>query len=503
MSAHVIKVPDIGEGIAEVELVAWHVKPGDSVAEDQVLADVMTDKATVEIPSPVAGTVLRLGGEVGQMLAVGAELIGIDTGAGGAAGAIRRAEEASVLAPALAPAPAPSPAAQSPVPAPSVAPPSAAVPPVAATREAAAHEASPVQAAEVVPAAGSRTDAAAAARIAAMPPPPAAAKAETSASPARRPMVSAGARAIASPAVRARAWELGIDLAAVPAGGPGGRVMQADLDRWLTSGGARSPAAGRGAAPTSAGAHPPPPAPAYAAAPAIAGDGTHTEKLVGLRRKIAQKMQESKRRIPHYSYVEEVDVGEVEALRATLNARWGDARGRLTLLPFLVRAIVLAVRDVPQVNARFDDDAGIVTKHDAVHAGIATQTDAGLLVPVLRDAQSKDLWTTAREIARLADAARGGRIVRDELSGSTITVTSLGKLGGIVTTPVINHPEVAIVGVNKIATRPIWQDGGVVGRPMMNLSSSFDHRVVDGMDAARFVQRLRELLEHPATLFLE
>ena len=257
--------------------------------------------------------------------------------------------------------------------------------------------------------------------------------------------------------------------------------------------------------PAAPGGAPPAPrvASAQAAAPAASSDATHTEKLVGLRRKIAQKMQESKRRIPHYSYVEEVDVGEVEALRATLNARWGEARGRLTLLPFLVRAVVLAVREVPQVNARFDDEAGVVTRHDAVHAGIATQTDAGLLVPVLRDAQAKDLWATAAEIARLADAARGGRIVRDELSGSTITITSLGKLGGIVTTPVINHPEVAIVGVNKIATRPMWRDGAVVGRPMMNLSSSFDHRVVDGMDAARFVQRLRELLEHPATLFLD
>src|SRR4030095_4457762 len=203
------------------------------------------------------------------------------------------------------------------------------------------------------------------------------------------------------------------------------------------------------------------------------------------------------------TYVEEVDVTEVEALRQRLNDKWAKQRPKLTLLPFLVRAVVLAVRDFPQVNARFDDEAGVVTRHGAVHVGIATQTDAGLIVPVLRHAEARALWDSASEIARLADTARGGRATRDELAGSTITITSLGALGGIVSTPVINHPEVAIVGVNRIAMRPMWHDGGVVGRPMMNLSSSFDHRVVDGMDAARFVQRLRELLEHPATLFVE
>jgi 2-oxoisovalerate dehydrogenase E2 component (dihydrolipoyl transacylase) len=214
-------------------------------------------------------------------------------------------------------------------------------------------------------------------------------------------------------------------------------------------------------------------------------------------------MQESKRRIPHFTYVEEVDVTELEALRAHLNAKWGAARGKLTLLPFLVRAVVLAVREFPMVNARFDDEAGVVTRHVAVHAGIATQTPAGLVVPVLRDAQAHDLWSSAAEIARLAESARSGKAVRDELSGSTITITSLGKLGGIVTTPVINHPEVAIVGVNRVAERPVIRDGGVVARLLMNLSSSFDHRVVDGADAASFIQRVRELVEHPATLFVE
>jgi 2-oxoisovalerate dehydrogenase E2 component (dihydrolipoyl transacylase) len=238
--------------------------------------------------------------------------------------------------------------------------------------------------------------------------------------------------------------------------------------------------------------------PAPAAAPA-----DQQLRVTGLRRKIAQKMQESKRRIPHFTYVEEIDVTELEALRARLNARHGAERGRLTLLPLLARAIVLGVREFPQVNARFDDEAGVVTRVAAVHLGVATQTDAGLMVPVLRDAGSRDLWANAAEIARLAEAARSGKALRDELSGSTITLTSLGALGGIVSTPVINHPEVAIVGVNRIVTRPVIREGAIVARQMMNLSSSFDHRVVDGMHAAQFIQALRALLECPALLFVE
>ena len=214
-------------------------------------------------------------------------------------------------------------------------------------------------------------------------------------------------------------------------------------------------------------------------------------------------MQESKRRIPHFTYVEELDVTEIESLRGHLNAKWGDARAHLTLLPFLVRAVVLAARDFPMVNARFDDEAGVLTRHRTVHVGIATQTPAGLVVPVLRDAQAHDLWSSAAEIARLAESARSGKAVRDELSGSTITITSLGRLGGIASTPVINHPEVAIVGVNRVALRPAVRDGAIVARQLMNLSSSFDHRVVDGAIAAEFVQRLRTRLERPATLFIE
>lgn len=412
MPVHVIKMPDIGEGIAEVELVAWRVQPGDTVAEDQILADVMTDKATVEIPSPVAGAVLALGGAEGEVLAVGAELIRIE---------VAEADSAKTSAPARSPAPA-TPAGA----------------PVART---------------AAPAPG--------------------------AAPAR----SAGDRPIASPALRRRAWELGIELNTVAGSGLGGRIMNADLDAHAAR-----------AAQVSA------PAPAAVAVPVRADQQL---RITGLRRKIALKMQESKRRIPHFTYVEEIDVTELEALRAQLNARHGAERGRLTLLPLLVRAIVLGVREFPQVNARFDDEAGVVTRVAAVHLGVATQTDAGLMVPVLRDAGSRDLWANAAEIARLAEAARSGKALRDELSGSTITLTSLGALGGIVSTPVINHPEVAIVGVNRIVTRPVIREGAIVARQMMNLSSSFDHRVVDGMHAAQFVQALRALLECPALLFVE
>lgn len=445
VSIHVIKMPDLGEGIAECELVAWHVKPGDIVAEDQVLADVMTDKATVEIPSSVAGRVVSLGGEVGQSLAVGADLIRIEREGGAPAqvapppaAATAAAQASAVIAAAAV-----------------VAPPPPAPPPQAPVRTA--------------------------------PPPPALAK----------PAVAKhdNGRVIASPALRERAWSLGVDLTQVHASGPGGRVMQRDLDEHVARHGAPGPVKHA----------PPPPAPPAPVRPPVAAgeDVTEQIKFVGLRRKIAQRMQEAKRRIPHFSYVEELDMTELEGLRERLNARHGKTRGKLTVLPFLARAMVHALRDFPDLNARFDDETGTLTRHSAVHIGIATQTDAGLMVPVLRDAQAHDLWSFAAEVQRLAEAARTGRIVRDELSGSTITITSLGKIGGIVTTPVINMPEVAIVGVNRMVERPVILNGAIVPRLMMNLSSSFDHRVVDGVQAAEFVQALRELLEHPATLFVD
>jgi 2-oxoisovalerate dehydrogenase E2 component (dihydrolipoyl transacylase) len=299
----------------------------------------------------------------------------------------------------------------------------------------------------------------------------------------RAPSIRApGERPLASPAVRRRAWDMGIELKFVPGSGPAGQITHEDLDAYIAGGVGQ-------AAPVSS---------QYAKR-----SGEQVIPVVGMRRKIAQKMQESKRRIPHYSYVEEIDVTELEVLRQKLNAKFGSTRPKLTLLPFLMRAVVLAVRDFPMINARYDDDAGIVTRYEAVHLGIATQTDAGLMVPVVRHAETHDLWSSAIEVARLADGSRSGKALRDELSGSTITITSLGPLGGIVSTPVINHPEVAIVGVNRIIERPMFREGQVVARKLMNLSSSFDHRVVDGYNAAEFIQHVRSLLEAPATLFVE
>jgi 2-oxoisovalerate dehydrogenase E2 component (dihydrolipoyl transacylase) len=429
MGIHVIKMPDIGEGIAEVELVGWHVQPGDTVVEDQALADVMTEKANVEIPSPVKGKVIALGGKVGDTLAVGAELIRLEVEGAGNVGA-----SAPAVARAAPPAPAVAPPAHPPAPAPPPAP----------------KPAAPVSA-----------------------PPPAA-----QAAPAKR---APGEKPIASPAVRRRAWELGIELQFVQGSGAAGRILNEDLDAYLERRGA--PAAAE---------------PRY-----VERHDEEQVQVIGLRRKIAQKMQEAKRRIPHFTYVEEIDVTELEALRAQLNEQHGAARGRLTLLPLLARAVVLALREHPQINARFDDDAGIVTRYGAVHLGIATQTDGGLMVPVLRHAEARDPWSTAAEILRLAEAARSGKATREELIGSTLTITSLGPLGGIVTTPVINYPEVAIVGVGRIVERPVFRDGMVVARRLLNLSCSFDHRVVDGADGAHFVQAVRRLLECPALLFTE
>ena len=429
MGIHVIKMPDLGEGIAEVEVVEWRVKPGDAVVEDQVLADVMTDKATVEIPSPVHGTVQSLGCAIGQALSVGAALITLEVEGEGNEASIKAppASRQQAAAPALAPKPAPVP--------------------------------EPVAKATPAPA---PTPAPLAAKVTALRP--------------------EGEKPLAPPAVRQRAWDLGIELQFVHGSGPAGRITHADLDAFVARGGAR---------------------PAGADERYAQRDGEHAVPVIGLRRKIAEKMQDAKRRIPHFSYVEEIDVTEIEALRTQLNARWGAQRGKLTLLPLLMRAVVLAARQYPQVNARYDDEAGVVTRFDAVHIGIATQTEPGLMVPVVRNAEARDPWASAAEVLRLAEAARAGKALREELSGSTITITSLGALGGIVTTPVINSPEVAIVGVNRMVERPMIRDGLVVARKMMNLSSSFDHRVVDGMVAAQFIQAIRGYLECPATLFVE
>jgi 2-oxoisovalerate dehydrogenase E2 component (dihydrolipoyl transacylase) len=411
MAQRVVKLPDIGEGTTEAELVGWLVKIGDRVDEEEPLAEVMTDKATVEIPSPVSGTVVALNGKVGEKLAVGSDFVVLETEA--TAGSH---------------------------------PPAAArpVPPLPRAGEG-----------SVKPLSRSAGEGGS----------------------GQRPETGEG-KPLAAPAVRNRARELGIDLRLVHGTGPEGRITHTDVLNFAETRGQKPPTA-----------------------PAAAAGDIEDIPLAGLRRAIAEHLQTSWRRIPHFAYIEAVDVTAVEELRAQLNETHA-GRGHLTLLPFLMRAIVNAVAAHPQVNARFDDEAGILHRHRAVHVGIATQTPAGLTVPVVRDAQQLDLWQAAAEIARLAEAARAGKAKREELSGSTITVTSLGALGGLAATPVINYPEVAIVGVNRIVEQPVVRAGQVVIRKMMNLSSSFDHRIVDGWEAASFIAKVKGYLESPATLFI-
>jgi len=408
----VFTLPDLGEGIAEVEVVQWHVAAGATIAEDAPLVDVLTEKATVEIPAPRSGRVVSISGNPGDRVRVGSQIMVLETDAA--------QQDGAPAEPLLAPAPAALPPAQM------------------------------------------ETDEGLALPPAGRPVPP---------------------KPLAAPSVRQRARQLGITLSSVAGSGPAGRILHADLDALLA-----------------AKAMPPP----AAAAPPWHDEADAVEdiRIIGLRRQIAGRMAESKRRIPHYSYVEEIDVTALEALRAHLNARYAEERPRLTVLPFLIAALARAVPEVPEVNARFDDEHGILKRHTSVHVGIATQTRQGLLVPVLRHAERLDLWQAAFEIARLSSAAREGKAAREELSGSTITISSLGPLGGIAATPVINVPEVAIIGVNRIVERPVARDGRVEIRRMMNLSSSFDHRIVDGWNAARFVQEMKRLIEQPATLFM-
>jgi 2-oxoisovalerate dehydrogenase E2 component (dihydrolipoyl transacylase) len=401
MARYVFRLPDIGEGVAEAEIAAWHAKVGDLIAEDQPLADVLTDKATVEMTSPVAGRVVATHGEVGQMLAVGAALAEFET------------DEAAAEAEAPAKAPA-------------TPPPQA---PAAAT-----------------------------------PPPP----------PADHP--PAHPTALAAPATRAKAAAAGVALEEVEGSGPDGRVTPADLDRHLRR---------RAGAPR--------------AAPA---DGVEEIRIIGLRRQIAERMQESKRTIPHFGYVEELDLTELERLRQSLNGDPTPGRPHLTLLPFLMLAVVRAVRAFPVVNARYDHEADVLRRHDAVHIGVAAHTPSGLMAPVVRHAEARDLWDCARELQRVAEAAKAGTAKREELSGSTITLTSLGPLGGVSATPIINMPEVAILAPNRLVERPVVVAGHVVVRKMMNLSSAFDHRIVDGHDAAAFVQAIKRDLETPGRLFV-
>jgi 2-oxoisovalerate dehydrogenase E2 component (dihydrolipoyl transacylase) len=443
MGRFVFKLPDVGEGTAEAEITAWHVKLGDTVKEDAPLVDVMTDKATIEITSPTDGKVIELNGEAGSMAAVGSAIVVLEVeGAGNAAGAAH-AEAAS--APKAEPAKSEAPKAEAPKaePKPEPKPQPRPEPEVRAATERAA----------------------------------ASAPAFTTRTPGEKPL--------ASPAVRKRAHELGIELQFVPGSGPAGRIEHEDLDAFIASGGRNArPSAGGGAR--------------YAQR-----DGIDEVRVIGLRRKIAEKMAESKRRIPHFGYVEEVDVTDLEALRVHLNATKASDQPKLTLLPFIMRAMVRILPQFPPVNARYDDEGGVVQRYHAAHIGMATQTANGLIVPVIRHAEARDVWEIATEISRIAKATRDGTATKEELSGSTITVTSLGPLGGVSHFPVVNHPEVAIVGPNKIIERPVVLGGQIVIRKMMNISSSFDHRVVDGMDAAEFIQKLKIMLENPATIFMD
>lgn len=421
MSEFTVKLPDVGEGVAEAEIVEWHVAVGDTIDEDDALVDVMSDKATIELPSPVAGTVRWIAGGVGDVIAVGSSLVQIDVDDGAEAGS-NGAAVPSTADHDLADA-APS-------------------PPSGVTYDVA----EPPKTAAAAPRALSRQS-----------------------------------RPTAAPAVRARARDVGVELGVLEGSGPDGRITHGDLDAYLLS-----------ATPTGQ------------AQPTTPTDDDTIEevKLTGLRRNIAERMQASKRRIPHFTYVEEVDVTEIERLRRELNDARSEQQPKLSLLPFLMRAVVHAVRAHPAMNARFDDEERVVRRHRAVHLGIAVQTDRGLMVPVVKHASDLDIWASAGEVLRLTTAARTAKISLDELSGSTITISSLGALGGIVSTPVINAPEVAIVGVNKIVDRPVYAGEMLVRRQLMNLSSSFDHRVIDGADAAAFVQTIRRVLETPAMPFI-
>ena len=420
MAERVVRLPDVGEGIAEAELVEWHVKVGDVVREDAVLGAVMTDKATVEIPAPADGKVIWLAGDVGDMLAIGSDFVRLEVDGKSA--------------------------------------------PATGTTKPVSHAVRP---------SAQKPDADASA--------PRAPSGELPVTPKSQPFATslhrADERPLAAPAVRLRAREAGVDLHQLRGTGPAGRITHDDLEAYLARGRVATP---------------------YQTKTAV-----EDIKIVGLRRKIAEKMSIARSRIPHITYVEEVDVTALEDLRAKVNGQKRPDKPKLTMLPFLMRAMVRAIAEQPRLNAHFDDETGTLHQHAGVDIGIATQTSAGLVVPVVRHAEARDLWSCAAEVARLAEGARNGNATRDELTGSTITITSLGALGGLATTPIINHPEVAIVGVNRIAIRPHWDGAAFVPRQMMNLSSSFDHRVIDGFDAAQFVQRIKLLLETPAMIFID
>jgi len=429
-----INVPDIGEGIAEVEIVEWPVNIGDNVEEDDVICVVMTDKAAVEIPSPVDGKLVWIAAEAGEMIPVGTEFIGLQVEG-----------EGNSKVKTSSPAKAESITDDKP-----------------AVKEKINVAAQP----EIKPVVTSTTQAQPATVQTGIPRPE-------------------GTKPIAAPAVRQRARNAGIDLQYVRGTGPADRITHADLDNFIAS--------------SSAGSN------NFTAAPRGNEVNLTVEeiKVIGLRRKIATVMQDTMQRIPHFTYVEEIDVTELEKLRLKLNKERREDQPKLTILPFIIKSLVKSIKVYPEMSSRYDDEQNIVHRYGAAHVGIATQTDNGLVVPVIKHAEALDIWQSAAEVKRLSTAARNGSAIREELTGSTITITSLGPMGGIVTTPVINSPEVAIIGINKIAKRPVWQDGGFVPRDIMNISASFDHRIIDGWEATLFVQQIKGLLEAPATLFME
>ncbi|MFT5509682.1 MAG: 2-oxoisovalerate dehydrogenase E2 component (dihydrolipoyl transacylase) [Hyphomicrobiaceae bacterium] len=428
MGIHAIKLPDVGEGVAEAELVEWPVAVGDLVRVDEVIAVVMTDKASVEIPTPVEGIIAWLGGEIGDTLAVGSDLIRIEVEGDGNTAASQTQSAATNEPP---------------------------------ETERLAH----VKERQPRPDISSPTSLLPSATV-------------RQAAPRR----AEGEKPLAAPSVRKRARDAGIDLRTVVGSGPAGRILHDDVEAYLTNGGGAAPAKSGGRSKNTA---------------------VREVKVVGLRRRIAEKMALAKAKIPHIAIVEEIDMTNLEDLRKELNETHTDTRPKLTLLPFVIRAIVEAAREQPEINAHFDDDAGIITEFGGIHVGVAAQTPNGLMVPVVRHAEANSLWDNAAEVSRLAEAARDATASRDELSGSTITITSLGPLGAIATTPIINHPEVAIVGINKMQVRPHWDGQQFVPRKMMNISCSFDHRVIDGYVAAVFVAKLKSMLEKPAMLFVE
>jgi 2-oxoisovalerate dehydrogenase E2 component (dihydrolipoyl transacylase) len=463
VSQYVFKLPDLGEGTVEAEIVGWRVKPGDVVAEDDVIVEVMTDKAAVEVPAPVSGRVVSTTGAAGDMVPVGAALIVFETdveaGAGAATASAPVAQAKAAETPVKATAPAK-------------------VADTAVAKSAKVSDSAAATKRDVTPSANRPANVAAIAS----------ANAGNGVDPSRANGHREGARVATSPAIRRRAHEAGVDLKMVEGSGPNGRIVRQDFDAYVQ----KSVAKGGGASLR----------PRAADAVSSAGD-TEEIKVIGLRRLIAQRMSEAKRNIPHFAYVEEIDVTELETLRRHLNSRLAPGTAALSYLPFLALALVRVLKEFPQANALYDGERGVIIRHRSVHIGVATQTPEGLKVPVVRDAQARSLWDLAAEMRRVSEAARTNKATRDELTGSTITITSLGKLGGIASTPIINAPEVAIIGVNRAVERPVVLDGAITIRRMMNLSSSFDHRFVDGYDAAALIQALKERLEHPATIFID